>query len=95
MKKARAKEARHRSLTKTYSIVPESVRAVQVACVQAVALYGSEIGWDPSEVGKRDDLQLLLNRQATSILGALPTTARGALRRESGLIPALVTLDSR
>jgi hypothetical protein len=95
MKKARAAEARLRTLTKTYGVVPESVRAVQVVCVQAVALYGSELWWDPREVGRRDDLQLLLNRQARSILGALPTTARGALMRESGLTPAPVILDSR
>jgi len=56
MKKATAAEARLRTLTKTYGVVPESVRAVQVACVQAVVLYGSELWWDPSEAGRRDDL---------------------------------------
>ena len=61
MKKARAAEARLRTLTHTYGVVPESVRAVQVACVQAVALYGSELWWDPNEAGRRDDLQLLLD----------------------------------
>jgi len=74
MKTARAAEARLRTLTKTYLVVPESERGVQVACVQAVALYGSELWWDPCEAVRRDDLQRLLNRQATSILGALPTT---------------------
>jgi len=43
MKKARAAEARLQTLTKTYGVVPQSVRAVQIACVQAVALYGSEL----------------------------------------------------
>jgi len=43
IKKARAAEATLHTLTKTYGVVPESVRAVQVACVQAVALYGSEL----------------------------------------------------
>jgi len=95
MKKARAAEARLRTLTTTYAIVPESVRAVQVVCVSAVALYGTELWWDPKEAGRRDDLQLLLNRQARSILGALPTTPRGALMRESGLTPTPVVLDSR
>jgi hypothetical protein len=47
MKNPRAAEARLRTLTKTYGVVPESVRAVQIACVQAVALYGSELWWDP------------------------------------------------
>jgi len=95
MKKARAAEARLRTQTTTYGIVPESVRAIQAACVQAVALNGSELWWNPKEAGRRDDLQLLLNRQARSILGALPTTPRGALMRESGLTPAPVVLDSR
>jgi len=94
MKKDRAAEARLRTLTKTYGVVPESVRAVQVACVQAVALYGSELWCDPKEIGRRDDLQLLLNRQARSVLGALPMPPRGALMRESGLSPAPVILDS-
>jgi len=95
MKKARAAEARLRTRTTTYDVVPESVRAVQLACVQAVALYGSELGWDPREVGRQNDHQLLLNRQARSILGGLPTTPRGALMREAGLTPTPVILDSR
>ena len=95
MKKAWAAEARLQTLTKTYGVVPESVRAIQVACIHAVALYGSELWWDPREVGRRDDLQLRLNRQARSILGALPTTPWGALMRESGLTLAPVILDSR
>jgi hypothetical protein len=61
MKIASAAEARLRTLTKTYGVVPESIRAVQVTCVQAVAIYGSELRWDPREVSRRDDLQLLLN----------------------------------
>ena len=90
MKKARAAEARLRTCTKTYSVVPESVWAVQVACVQAVPLYGSELWWDPREEGRRDDLQLFLNRQARSILGVLPTTPRAALMGEAALTPAPV-----
>jgi len=90
MMNARAAEARLRTFTGTYGIVPESISAVQVACVQAVALYGSELGWDPRDLGKRDDLQLLLNRQARSILGKLLMTRWGALMRESGLTPAPV-----
>jgi hypothetical protein len=94
-KQSRAPEARLCTLTTTYNIGPDSVRAVQVVCVQAVALYGSELWWDPKDAGRRDDLQLLFNRQARSILGALPTTPQGALMRESGLAPAPVILDSR
>ena len=95
MKKARAAEARLRSLTGMYRVVPACVIAVQVACVQAVALYSSELWWDPKTGSGQDDLQLLLNRQARSTLGALPTTPRGALMRDSGLTPAAVALDAR
>ena len=43
LKKARAAEARLCTLTRMHGIVPERVRAVQIACIQAVALYGSEL----------------------------------------------------
>jgi len=95
MKKSTAVQARFQSLTKTYRVVPQSVRAVQEACIQAVALYGSELWWDPKEVGRHNDLQLLPNQQARFVQGALPTTAMGALMRDSGLTPAPVILDSR
>jgi len=48
MKKAVAAEARLRTLTQTCGVVPESVGAVKLACVQAVAQYGSELWWDPN-----------------------------------------------
>jgi len=95
MKKARAAEAQLRVLTKMHRIIPERVRAVQIACVQAIALYGSELWWDPREIGRREDIKLPLNRQAISTLGALPTTPMGALMRESGLTPVAVVLDAR
>jgi len=95
MKKARAPEARLGTPTTTYAVVPQSIRAVSVACVQAVALYGSELSRDPKEAGRRDDIQLLLNRQPRFILGELPKTPRGAHMRELGLTPVPVILDSR
>jgi len=42
-----------------------------------------------------DDLQLLLNQHARSILGLLPTTPQGGQMRESWLTPAPVILDCR
>jgi len=95
MKKSRAAEARLRTVTKKSGAVPEIVSAVQIACAQAVVLYRSKLWWDPKEVGRRDHLQILLNRQAMSVPGALPITPRGALMRESELTPAPVILDSR
>ena len=61
MKNIRAADARLCTLTKTYRVVPESVSAIQVACVQAVALDVSELCCDPKEAGRQDDIQLLLN----------------------------------
>ena len=66
-----------------------------MACVQAVAQYGRELWWGPGDAGRRDDIQLLLNRGARSILGALPTTPQVALMRHSGLTPTPVILESR
>jgi len=95
MKKARAAEARLRVLTKMHGIIPDQVRPSQIAYVQAVALYRSELWRNPRQIGSQEDLQLLLNRQARSTLGALPTTPMGALMRESGITPAPVALDAR
>jgi len=95
MKKARAAEARLRSLTGAHGVVPVCMRALHVACMKAVALYGSKLCRNPNEGSWRDNLQLLLNRQARSTLGALPTTPRGTLLRDSGLTPASVALDAR
>ena len=94
MKKLTASKARLRSLTGAQGIVPPCVRAVQVACIQAVALYRSKLWCDLNKGSWRDDLQLLLNQQARSTWGALPTTLRGTLMRDSGLTPVAVALDA-
>jgi hypothetical protein len=52
IKKARAAEAGQRVLTRMHTIVPERVWAVQIACVKAVALYGSELWWDTKHIGR-------------------------------------------
>jgi hypothetical protein len=79
MKKTTAAEDRLRVLTCLPAIVPDLVRYVQIACIHAVALDGSELWWDPKEIGRREDLQILLNRHARSTLWALPTTPQGLL----------------
>jgi len=95
MKKARAAQARLRALRKMHGIVPERVGGVQIACVQAVALYRSEMWWDPREIGRQEDFQPPLNREAGSTMGALPPTPMRARMRVSGLSPAPVALDAR
>lgn len=61
MKKATAEEARLRTLTMTYGVVPESMRAIQIASIQMVTPYESKLWWDPTDVGRRDGLQLFQN----------------------------------
>jgi hypothetical protein len=95
MTKARAAAARLWSLTQTYGVVPAGVRAVRITCVQAVALYGSELWLDLKEGSRRDVMKLILNRHGRSTLGALPTTPRGALMRNSGHIPVALAVEAR
>jgi len=52
MKKARAAKAQLRGLTKMHTIIPARVRAVQIACIQAVALSGCDVWWDPREISR-------------------------------------------
>ena len=58
MKKARAAEAQLRILMRMHDLILERVRVVLIACVQAVALHGSELCWDPKQTGRREDLLL-------------------------------------
>ena len=43
LQKARSAEAKLRTLIEKHGTVPESVRDVQIACIQAVTPYGSEL----------------------------------------------------
>jgi hypothetical protein len=95
MKKAMAPEPRLRSLTQTYGVVPACVSAVQIASIQEAALHGCELWRDPKEGSRRDNLQLPLYHQARFLLGALPTTPRGAHLGYSRLRPPAVALDPR
>ena len=45
MRKARQAEGRLRRLTGQFGLTPEHCRRIQVACVQASALFGSELWW--------------------------------------------------
>jgi hypothetical protein len=78
-----------------HRFVQERERAIQVVCVQAVAIYGNEFQWDQRETSRQEDLHLLLNWQARSTLGALPSTSLGELFRDLGQTPVPVALDSR
>lgn len=62
-----------------HEMLPEWVRDLHDAGVHTVALNGSDLWWDPRDIGKREDLQPLLIRQAIATLGSNFTTTMGAL----------------
>jgi hypothetical protein len=82
--KPKQAEARVRSLVDKLRMTLPNVRRIKVAAVQAVALYGAELWWDRQK-DPREDMQLLVNRQARAISGALPPTTLGPLTKQSGL----------
>jgi hypothetical protein len=95
MNNARAAEAQLRIVTRVLGNVRECVRAIQIVCVQAVAIYGRKVWWDSKKIGRQQDLQLLQTRHVSSIMVNLPTTQLGPLTRYYGLAPKPVALDSR
>ena len=68
------------------------------ACVQSVAMFGSELWWKGGNIrgttGRAEELQLLVNREARAITGAFRTTNLGALAMESGIQPAVDQLEN-
>jgi len=79
MRKARQAEGRLRRLTGQFGLTPEHCRRIQVACVQATALFGSELWWTNGRgvKGQANDTQLMVNRQArsTPVATSQPTPA--------------------
>ena len=94
IKSAKAAEARIKSLCKVYGLCPALVRRIQVAAVQSVALYGSELWWK-GQKNHQQVLQKLFNRQARLITGLYQSTPIASLMSESGLTPAHILLDFR
>jgi hypothetical protein len=60
------------------------VQRIQVAVVQAAALYGAGLCWDGQEE-RKTDIQKLVNRQARTITRVLLSTGLGPLIKEYGL----------
>jgi hypothetical protein len=96
MSKAYRAKVSVRSLRGKFGLSPENVRKIQVAAVQAVALYGAELWWDETKNHSRTtDLQKLVNRQSRSITGMLRTTPIGPLVKEASLRSAESLLANR
>jgi len=51
------------------------------ACIESVAVFGSELWWKGGSIQCANELQVLVNQAAT---GCLRTTNLGALAMESG-----------
>jgi len=61
MQGSKIAKVRLQTITIAAMVVPQIVRAVELACVQAVTLHGSQLWFDPGQVSSFNDLELLLN----------------------------------
>jgi ribonuclease HI len=99
MKKGRKAMGRLQRLTREMGLTPANCRKVMSACVQSVAMYGSELWWKGATgrgmAGGVEELQKLVNREARAVTGCFRTTNMGALSAEAGIRPASTQLDNR
>ena len=99
LKIARNAQNKLRRIVGQAGLSPENCRRVQAACVQAVALFGSELWWKRDGTHgtqtRQEDIQKLVNQEARNTTGTFRTTNQGALSMASGLRPAPAQLDNR
>jgi len=99
IKEGRKAKARLHRLTRQMGLSPANCRKVMMACIQSVAMFGSELWWKGEYVtgtkGQVEDLQLLVNQEARATTGCFQTTSLGALSMESGLRAAATQLENR
>jgi hypothetical protein len=60
MRKARQAQVRLKGLCKTRGLPPANVQKIQIACIQAVALFGSEIWWK-GQKNRLNEIQKMVN----------------------------------
>jgi len=82
--KARRAQSRVRSLMTKKGLSLEGCQRIQIAAVQAVALYGAELWWKKQK-GKAQEVQKILNEQGRRVTGCFRTTPQGALMNDAGL----------
>jgi len=92
--KARRAQNRVRSLMTKKGLSSEGCKRIQVAAVQAVALYGSELWWHGQE-NRAQEVQKLFNEQGRRVTGCFRTIPQGALMNEASLRPARALLNNR
>jgi len=81
--KARRAQSRVRSWMMKKALLPEGCQRIQVAAVQAVALYGAELWWKGQKNGAQE-VQQILNKQGRRITACFRTTPQGALMNDAG-----------
>jgi len=90
---------RLRRLTGQMGLSPANCRKVMTACIQSVAMFGSELWWKGDHVrgtiGQANELKLLVNQEARATTGCFRTTNLGALSMESGLRAVTMQLENR
>jgi hypothetical protein len=77
----------------TKGLNPGSCQRIQIAAVQTVALYGSELWWKRHE-GRAQEVQKLLNEHGRRVTGCFRMTSQGALLKGAGLWPAKARLNN-
>jgi len=92
--KVRKVQNRVKSLMTKKGLSSEGCQKIQVAAVQAVALYGSELWWRGQE-NRAQEVQKLLNEQGRRATGCFSTTPQGALMNGAGLRPAKALLNNQ
>jgi len=92
--KARRAQNRVRSLMTKKGLSPEGCQRIQIATVQAVALYRAELWWKGQQ-NRAQEVQKILNEQGRRVTGCLRTTPQGALMNDAGLRPANAILNNR
>ena len=88
-----------RRLTGQMGLAPVNCRKVMTACIQSVAMFGSELWWKgdgvEGTIQRAQELQVVVNKQARAVTGCFRTTNQGTLTMESGLRPATAQLENR
>jgi hypothetical protein len=99
LKEGKKALGRLRRLTGQMWLAPVNCQKVMTACIQSVAMFGSELWWKgdgvEGTIERAQELQVMVNKQARAVTGCFGTTNQGALAMESGLRPATAQLENR
>ena len=99
LKEGKKAMERLRRFTGQMGLSPANCRKVMTVCIQSVAMFGSELWWKGDRVngtiGRAEELQKEVNKQAWAVTGCFRTTNCRALAMELGLRPATAQLENR